>query len=212
MRTKQAAAGLAAAALSGLLATQASGLGDADSESLSVAWTAELSYLAESYLQTRASMVTTSPQAPRRTLLGATSPMADRLEDEFERLKAKGKMYEGVDGGYTKAAVDVTATGSSLDGNVATLEITEDGRLYAPLTAEDAAGGAPEYEEYSLPHTVTFVKQSDGSWLLSSDEVDAGSGPTPSTQLAEPDVTDDGGGAPDEDTAEGRKERSRSSA
>ncbi|GGV30831.1 hypothetical protein [Streptomyces spectabilis] len=212
MRTKQAAAGLAAAVLSGLLATQASGLGDADSESISAARTAELSHLAESYLQTRASMVTTSPQAPRRTLLGATPPMADRLEDEFVRLKAKGKMYEGVDGGYSKAVVDVTVTGSSLDGNVATLEITEDGRLYAPLTPADVAGGAPEYEEYSLPHTVTFVKQSDGSWLLSSDEVDAGSGPTPSTQLTEPDVTDDGGEAPDEDADEGRKERSRSSA
>ncbi|QDQ15942.1 hypothetical protein FH965_39790 [Streptomyces spectabilis] len=127
------------------------------------------------------------------------------------RLKAKGKTYEGVDGGYTKAVVDVTVTDSSLEGDVATLEITEDGRLYAPLTAEDVADGAPEYEEYSLPHAVTFAKQPDGAWLLSSDEVDAGSGPTPSTQLTEPGALDDGGGAPDEDTDDDRKERSRSS-
>ncbi|MCX5110042.1 hypothetical protein OOK13_16120 [Streptomyces sp. NBC_00378] len=97
--------------------------------------------------------------------------MANRTSDEFAQLAAKGKRYEQVDGGYTKAVVDVTVTDSSLAGTTATIQLTEDTRLYMPFTAAEVAEGAPEYEEFSLPHTVTFTRSADGTWLLASDRV-----------------------------------------
>ncbi|WFB08770.1 hypothetical protein LRS74_18275 [Streptomyces sp. LX-29] len=128
-------------------------------------------------------MVTTNPPAVRRPLLPATASMAKHIEDEFGKLAAKGKMYEDVNGGYTKAAVDVTVLNSSLAGETATLQVTEDTRLYVPFTTEEIDEGAPEYEEFSLPHTMTFKRSSEGVWLLASDKADTGSGPAPSTQL-----------------------------
>lgn len=60
----------------------------------------------------------------------------------------------------------------------------------------------------SLPHKVTFTQGADGSWLLTADKADAGGGPTPSTQVLEPeaedDAADEAGGVPEED--EGAKE------
>ncbi|MGA4837385.1 hypothetical protein [Streptomyces sp. G45] len=136
-------------------------------------------------------MVTTNPPTLRRASVKATPPMRDRLEEEFTKLRAKGRTYEEADGGYTKAAVDVTVDDSSRKGDTATLRVTEDGRLHMPFTAGEVAAGAPEYEEYSLSHTIEFTRQPDGGWLLSSDQADAGSGPTPSTQLAQPDTVDE---------------------
>lgn len=144
-------------------------------------------------------MVTTAPPRARISNIPATPAMANRTSDEFAQLAAKGKRYEQVDGGYTKAVVDVTVTDSSLAGTTATIQLTEDTRLYMPFTAVEVAEGAPEYEEFSLPHTVTFTRSADGTWLLASDKADTGSGPAPSTQLTEPDATEDtGGGTPDE--------------
>ncbi|MFB7919590.1 hypothetical protein [Streptomyces sp. NPDC056061] len=150
-------------------------------------------------------MVTTTPPQARISGISATRAMANRTSDEFAQLAAKGQRYEQVDGGYTKAVVDVTVTDSSLEGATATLQLTEDTRLYMPFTAAEVAEGAPEYEEFSLPHTVTFDRTADGTWLLASDKADTGSGPAPSTQLTEPDAAEDtGGGTPDED--EGAKD------
>ncbi|MFB7209850.1 amidase domain-containing protein [Streptomyces sp. NPDC056255] len=194
------------AAASGTLGTAPpSPEGSSHKAQLSTSEVDELSQLAGEYLQTRAGMVTTTPPSARISNISATPAMANRTSDEFAQLAAKGKRYEQVDGGYTKAVVDVTVTDSSLAGTTATIQLTEDTRLYMPFTAAEVAEGAPEYEEFSLPHTVTFTRSADGTWLLASDTADTGSGPAPSTQLAEPDAAEDtGGGTPDED--EGGKE------
>ncbi|PZT76055.1 hypothetical protein DNK56_22020 [Streptomyces sp. AC1-42W] len=165
----------------------------------------ELAQRAEEYLQARASMVTTNPTQARMSGISSTPAMANRTAGEFSLLAAKGERYEQVDGGYTKAVVDVTVTESSLNDITATLQLTEDTRLYMPFTPAEVAEGAPEYEEISLPHTVTFTRSADGTWLLASDHADTGSGPAPSTQVTEPDPADDAsGGVPDQ--AEGSKD------
>ncbi|GAA1340748.1 hypothetical protein GCM10009647_084470 [Streptomyces sanglieri] len=194
------------AAASGTLGTAPPSPQDSSQKTqLSTSEVDELSQLAGEYLQTRAGMVTTAPPRARISNISATPAMANRTSDEFAQLAAKGKRYEQVDGGYTKAVVDVTVTDSSLAGTTATIQLTEDTRLYMPFTAAEVAEGAPEYEEFSLPHTVTLTRSADGTWLLASDKADTGSGPAPSTQLAEPDAAEDtGGGTPDED--EGGKE------
>ncbi|MFI6861927.1 amidase domain-containing protein [Streptomyces sp. NPDC050421] len=193
------------AAVSGLLgAAPAPPQDEPNTTSLSTSEVDGLAQRAEGYLQARASMVTTSPTRARLSGVSATPAMANRTADEFALLAAKGERYERVDGGYTKAVVDVTVTESSLEGATATLQLTEDTRLYMPFTPAEVAEGAPEYEEISLPHTVTFTQSDDGTWLLASDKADTGSGPAPSTQVTEPDPADDAsGGVPDE--AEGSK-------
>ncbi|SCF77598.1 amidase domain-containing protein [Streptomyces sp. Ncost-T10-10d] len=209
MRTayrRRIVAAITIAAVSGILgAAPASSQDDSQPVGLSASEVDGLSQLAGGYLQARASMVTTTPPQARMSVISATPAMANRTSDEFALLAAKGKRYEQVDGGYTKAVVDVTVTDSSLEGATATLQLAEDTRLYMPFTAAEVAEGAPEYEEFSLPHTVTFDRTADGTWLLASDKADTGSGPAPSTQLTEPDATEDtGGGTPDEE--EGAKD------
>ena len=90
----------------------------------------------------------------------------------------------------------------NLVSQTATLQLTEHTRLHLPFTPQEVEDGAPEYEELSLPHTVTFTQGSDGAWLLSSGKADLQGGPTPTTQVSDVDVdagADDGAGRPDED-------------
>ncbi|WP_128379214.1 amidase domain-containing protein [Streptomyces cavernae] len=184
----------------------------ASSASESTPDSAALKQTAEAYLQTRAETVTTA-SGPRpfqatgapSVLSAATAPMAARLRSEFAALAQKGQKYKEADGGYTKAEVDVTVTDATTDGDTSTVNIVEDGRLYLPFTQEEVAAGAPEYEEYSLPHTLKFNRAADGKWLLASDKAHTSGGVVPSTQVTEPVVVEeDGGGTPEED--EGEKE------
>lgn len=70
-----------------------------------------------------------------------------------------------------------------MNGDQATVEVTEDARLYYPTVPV----GDPEFEEYSVPHTMTFTKGFDGGWLLNSDKIHEDlTGPGPVTQLTEP--------------------------
>ncbi|MGA5438747.1 amidase domain-containing protein [Streptomyces griseoincarnatus] len=163
----------------------------------------ELTQLAEGYLQQRADLLTTARPAVKsaRGQVQATRSMSAQMQDEFAALVEKGQRYQEVDGGYTKAEVDVTVTDVTVTGQSATLQLTEHTRLYLPFTPQEIEEGAPEYEELSLPHTVRFAQSPDGAWLLSSDEADAEGGPTATTQVADVDVepaADDGGGTPDE--------------
>ncbi|MEU0074586.1 amidase domain-containing protein [Streptomyces sp. NPDC006332] len=167
---------------------------------LSAAETEDLTQAAEGYLQLRTDAVTVNHAGVRRfSQIAATQSMIARTDWELVELEEKGERYEKVDGGYTKAEVDVTVNGVERAGDNATLSLTEDGRLYMPFTAEQIAEGAPEYEEYSLPHTLKFTLGPAGSWLLAEDKAEIGSGPTPSTQLSEPEALDDGGGVPEEE-------------
>ncbi|MFD5702148.1 amidase domain-containing protein [Streptomyces lasiicapitis] len=208
-RARRMASATAMVTLCGLLGTApVAAQEEPASGALSASQVDDLSRLTETYLQTRANMVTNHPPTLRAARVAATSPMANQLEGEFKQLIAKGKRYKELDGGNTKAAVDITVTDTSLNGDTATLQVTEYTRLYLPFTAEEVSEGAPEYEEISLPHEVTFTQGADGAWLLASDKVEAGSGPTPSTQVSEPATgegeADDAGGVPEEE--EGAKE------
>lgn len=171
--------------------------------------TTALTQLAEGYLQQRADMLTTTrPTARTATArVRATRSMTAQVQDDLAALVEKGKRYKDVDGGYTRAQVDVEVTETTVTGQSATLRLTESTRLYLPFTPQEVADGAPEYEELSVPHTVKFTQGADGAWLLASDKADTDGGPTPTTQVSDVDAeatTDDGGGAPDED--EGSKD------
>ncbi|MGX5181862.1 amidase domain-containing protein [Streptomyces avermitilis] len=166
--------------------------------------TTGLAGLAESYLQQRADMLTTSPPTAKAAIahVRATRSMAAQTQDDLAALAEKGKRYKEIDGGYTRAQVDVKVDDTTVDGGTATLQLTEHTRLRLPFTPQEVEEGAPEFEELSLPHTVKFTQGSDGAWLLSSDKADTAGGPTPTTQVSDTDAeatTDDGGGAPDED-------------
>ncbi|MEU5594572.1 amidase domain-containing protein [Streptomyces sp. NPDC020298] len=171
--------------------------------------TLSLSALAEGYLQQRADMLTTSPPTLRFAAahMKTTPAMAAQTQDDLAALAAKGERYEKLDGGYTKAQVDVTVDGSTVNDQQATLQITEDTRLYLPFTQKEVEDGAPEYEEESLPHTLKFTKADDGTWLLASDKADAEGGLTPSTQVSdvdvEPEAPDEGGTADEDEGTKG---------
>ena len=171
--------------------------------------TTTLAGLAENYLQQRADMLTTSSPKAKTALVHVrvTRSMATQTQDDLAALRDKGRRYKEVDGGYTEAQVDVKVDDTTVDDGTATLKLTERTRLRLPFTPQEVVDGAPEYEELSLPHTVKFTQDSNGAWLLSSDQADTEGGPTPTTQVGDMDAadgTDDGGGAPDED--EGGKE------
>ncbi|MFF9397915.1 MULTISPECIES: amidase domain-containing protein [unclassified Streptomyces] len=148
----------------------------------------QLSQLAERYLQQRADAVTTNPVrlGSADVLSAVTGPMRAELQSDLAALARKGNVYKKADGGYTHAEVDVTVLDTTTNGDTTTSHITEDGRLHLPFTAAEVADGAPEYEEYSVPHTLTFTRDTSGAWLLSADKVELDGVPVPSTQIAEP--------------------------
>ncbi|MFF1710861.1 amidase domain-containing protein [Streptomyces sp. NPDC058268] len=165
--------------------------------------------LAQGYLQQRADSLTTSPPTLRSAMsrIKTTRTMATQTQDDLAALAEKGRRYTEVDGGYTKAEVDVKVTDMTVTEQTANVQVNEHTRLYLPFTQQEIEEGAPEYEESSLPHTVKFTKGTDGAWLLSSDKVENEGGPTPTTQVSDtetPEQVDDGAGSPDEE--EGDKE------
>ncbi|MGW1296575.1 amidase domain-containing protein [Streptomyces sp. NPDC002533] len=165
---------------------------------------AELVELAEGYLQQRADMLTSAHPTARvaSARLGATRAMTSRVQEELAALERKGQRYKEVDGGYTRAEVDVETSSVELTERTAILRLTEHTRLHLPVTPQEVADGAPEYEESSLARTMTFTRNAEDAWVLSSDKAEAGGGPTPTTQVTEVDLNladDDGGGTPDED-------------
>ncbi|MFD5976947.1 hypothetical protein [Streptomyces bacillaris] len=160
--------------------------------SASAADTTELARLATSYLQQRADMLT----AARPTVeaasgrLRATPAMAARARSELTALAAKGRQYEGVDGGYTRARVDVEVTEADVADRTATLRLTDHTRLYFALTPQEIEGGTPECEESALTRTMTFARGADGGWLVASDRADVEGGPLPTTEVADATGTD----------------------
>ncbi|HEY8981308.1 MAG TPA: amidase domain-containing protein [Streptomyces sp.] len=208
-RVFAAAVTMAAAMLAVIDAPASAQPADPAAPTAATADTTALAQLAEGYLQQRADMLTTSRPTVRAAAVQvkATHDMAARTQDDLAALAEKGKRYREVDGGYTKARVDVDVTDTTVSGRTATLQLTEHTRLYLPFTAQEVEQGAPEYEELSLPHTVTYTQGADGAWLLSSDKADTEGGPTPTTQVSDTGVDTgaaDGGGKADED--EGRKD------
>ncbi|MGW0330414.1 amidase domain-containing protein [Streptomyces sp. NPDC003011] len=141
------------------------------------------------YLQERADTVTIGEPAEGRASLAAaaSSRVSARLSLTLARDKAKLAFLRTelrqANGGYTHADVQVIPGTFTINGDEATAEVTEDARLYYP----NPAAGDPEYEEYSIPHTMTFVRGPDGGWLLDSDKIEENlTGPGPITQLTEP--------------------------
>lgn len=176
------AAALTAAAIAGGVTAS----GDFAPRTPAAADRARLSQLAESYLQQRADLVTrAAAQSPTPEPPAAATPsMRTELRTEFAALVRQGRAYRQADGGYIRATVDVTVNDAAEEGDTVTLHITEDTRLHHPFTSAQAAEGAPEYEEYSLPHTLTFTRGPSGSWLLASDRAELNDGLAPSTQVA----------------------------
>ncbi|ARF75493.1 hypothetical protein ACPEIF_23575 [Streptomyces sp. NPDC012600] len=159
----------------------------ASTHKASSADTAELTRIAEGYLQQRADMLT----AARPTVeaasgrLRTTPAMATRARSELAALAEKGLRYEGLDIGYTKARVDIEVTSVDVTDRTATLRLTDHARLYFAFTPQEIEDGSPECEESSLPRTMTFTRGADGAWLLSSDKVDEAGGPLPTTEVDE---------------------------
>ncbi|WP_179166461.1 amidase domain-containing protein [Streptomyces sp. CB03238] len=148
--------------------------------------TAQLSETADRYLQKRADAVTVTGAVQRRALSApqnVTGELAGVIEEDFAALADQGRVLKEVNGGYTRAEVDVTVDSTTVAGDTATVEVTEDTRLYYP----DVQPDEPEYEEYSLPHTLTYTRAADGGWLLADDKAKVDpTGPAPTTQITEP--------------------------
>ncbi|GGR75007.1 hypothetical protein GCM10010252_11740 [Streptomyces aureoverticillatus] len=166
--------------------------------------------LTDRYLEQRAAAVTvtSSKAAPSQMSTMAvptTDALGQKLAAEYRQLAALGADYKELDGGYIGADVTVTPNGPfSQTETTVRLQVTEDTKLYHPT--DEVAAGAPEAEEYSLKHTLTFNRDTAGTWRLASDLTDTGSMP-PSTYMAEPqldlEIPGEDSGTPDE--AEGDK-------
>ncbi|MEV0259051.1 amidase domain-containing protein [Streptomyces sp. NPDC050732] len=162
--------------------------------------------LTDRYLEQRADAVTVkSSQVDARFQEGAmavptTDGLRQKLAAEYQQLAALAAEYKELDGGYVDAAVTVTPQGPfSQTETTVRLQVTEDTKLYHPTA--DVAAGAPEAEEYSINHTLTFNRDDAGTWRLASDLADTGSMP-PSTYMAEPrldlEIPGEDSGTPDE--------------
>ncbi|MFJ7155378.1 amidase domain-containing protein [Streptomyces sp. NPDC101118] len=184
---------------------------------LSDADTSALGQMADTLLQRRADAVTTTPQ-PRMAAepVPMTDAAADDLAGDLAVLQHNAQALQKINGGYSRAEVTVTDSETSLSGDTATVKVNERTRLYFP----NPDPGAPAYEEYALPHTMTFTRSTDGGWDLAEDQANTdSSAPAPSTQISEP-IEDPGpinepgphDPAPGEETApesqdEGQKEQ-----
>ncbi|MGW1652707.1 hypothetical protein [Streptomyces atratus] len=184
-RIRALAATLTAALIAGAAAASAASV----PRTLAVADRAELSRLAQSYLQQRADLVTRpAAQSPVPEPPTTVTPsMRAGLRMEFAALVRRGRAYQQADGGYIRATVEVKVNDTVVNGRTVSLHITEDTRLYHPLTPVQVTEGAPEYEEYALPHTLTFTRTPSGTWLLASDRPELNDGDlAPSTQVTTP--------------------------
>ncbi|WPW31094.1 hypothetical protein P6B95_29415 [Streptomyces atratus] len=184
-RIRALAATLTATVIAGAAAASAASV----PRTLAVADRAELSRLAQSYLQQRADLVTRPaaqspvPEPPTT----ATPSMRAGLRMEFAALVRRGRAYQQADGGYIRATVEVKVNDTAVNGRTVSLHITEDTRLYHPLTPAQVTEGAPEYEEYALAHTLAFTRTPSGAWLLASDRPELNDGDlAPSTQVTTP--------------------------
>ncbi|WP_338931481.1 amidase domain-containing protein [Streptomyces netropsis] len=141
---------------------------------LSATDTSELVRIADGYLNQRADTVTATGRNRKAPVVpqAAEASLRARLAQEFTTLAKQGRAYEKASGGYTRAEVKVTPGAATRSGDTATLELTEDTRLLYP----DVPKGAPEAEEYSLAHTLTFTRTAAGGWQLASDKPDLGTG------------------------------------
>ncbi|MER5357204.1 amidase domain-containing protein [Streptomyces sp. NPDC002785] len=146
--------------------------------------TAQFAEIAETYLQWRADSVTAVARdvRPLRSPRQLTATFLQRLGSEIEQVAENGQALAEINGGYTRAEVDITPGEATVQGDTVDLKITEDTRLLYPNVQE----GDPEAEEYSLDHTLTFKKSTSGEWLLSRDHVDPDTGPAPITHVYTP--------------------------
>lgn len=135
----------------------------------------DLTGVARAYLQQRADSVTTAgahrlaPLVPDR----ATPELRKGLATEFARLAGMGRVYEKASGGYSGAAVTVTAGKAEHTGGKATLRLTESTSLFYPNVR---SADEPKAEEYVLDHTLTFTRDAVGRWVLAEDRPDLGAG------------------------------------
>lgn len=141
------------------------------------------------FLQERADSITSNSSSKARKTFASpaesriTAALAAKKAREAAALAQLRVRLEAENGGYVRAEVQVTPVTTTVNGDQAVVEVTEDARLYYP----NVPAGDPEYEEYSVPHTMTFLKGADGGWLLNTDKIDESlTGPGPVTQLTEP--------------------------
>ncbi len=206
--TRRTATFAVSVVLAPLLATAPSALAS-DEPAVDAPAITDFVEITDRYLEQRADSVTVSPAQVGTMAVPTTEAMSRRLVAEYRQLIALGAEYKQLDGGYTSTAVAVTPTGHfAWTQTTATLDVTEDTKLFHP--ADEVASGAPEAQECSLEHTLTFSRDSDGTWRLSSDRADTGSMP-PSTYMAEPqldlEIPEEDSSAPDE-TEDGKTETS----
>ncbi|MFD9534697.1 amidase domain-containing protein [Streptomyces sp. NPDC060010] len=151
---------------------------------LSASELTHLVQMADAYLQRRADAITAGGSRSRfaSAPVAMTAAAAEDLADDLIALQRNGRALEKVSGGYVRAEVTVTPGESTVSGDTATIVATEDARLYYPNPQE----GVPAYEEYSLPHTLTFTRSVEG-WKLAGDRarVDPSS-LQPTTQITHP--------------------------
>ncbi|MER7758591.1 hypothetical protein [Streptomyces sp. NPDC097619] len=144
-----------------------------------------LTEVGREHLRLRADLLTTERS---RTALAAvaTAPLTKGLREEFRadatELMARGDAHAKKDGGYREATVEVTVDTATVDGDDATLEVTEHTSLFfgGPADRDPAA------TEYVLRHELRFVRDGTG-WLLDGERVLGVEGkPLPDTQLDTP--------------------------
>ncbi|MET7717844.1 amidase domain-containing protein [Streptomyces sp. NPDC005407] len=128
-------------------------------------------------------MTDTGEQAQQSISSSALGSAAkEELQQAAVALRQRGQQLKEINGGYTKAEVAVTVDSAEESAGTATVKVTEDTKLYFP----DVQPGEPEFEEFELPHVLTFNRTENG-WLLHADqaEVDV-NGPAATTQLNTP--------------------------
>lgn len=146
--------------------------------------TAQFTGIAQAYLQKRAEAVTAlSAELPPSAPEDVSPGLAEVLQADFDALAEQGRVLEGVNGGYSRAEVALLVDQATVSGDTATVEVTEDTKLHYP----DPQPDEPAYEEYSLPHTLTYARSLDGTWELTNDQARVDwTGPAPTTQLTQP--------------------------
>lgn len=104
------------------------------------------------------------------------------MKKQNSKLDQRRAMYVKLDGGDAKAETSLRPGKLTRDGAKTTFRVTEDTKLYYAR----ASRGTPKYEEFTLPHVLTFA-YTGGRWRLSGDKpVLAPSAPRPSTVPGEP--------------------------
>lgn len=144
-------------------ATQFSYVSDADR--------AALHSIARSYFQERADRVTNQGQKSSRAFgrISVTSALRTELDQELRNIEELRGRLRSARADYSKANTAVNIEKVSGDTSQVTVQLHERTKLYFAHPGRSA--DAPKYEEYILPHTMTFRRHVDG-WQLTTATVD----------------------------------------